>query len=167
MFGLVLVADFDDDLRVIQLLLLRRYREPESWTAAADKCRQRSEHRGFFPRLVGVLRGVSTDRFSDHCFRMSRGFVGSVQRRIFWKPYVHVGKIRKVLGKELRLQLTHEESTKREKRERAGQYFPSMVYCRSPDSIVKGREALLTTLFDRRLLLWLDHVKAKQRQERH
>ena len=70
------VVQFDDYLRVIQLLQLRRDRKPETRPASALKGRQRFQHRPRLPIFVRMLLPVFFRRGPHRVFHLGDRFVG-------------------------------------------------------------------------------------------
>ena len=94
--GVVIVRHLDDELRVVDLVLLRREREPESGRAAADEGGHRAEHLAM--RLLSVLRGhLAHDTVGD-----ARGLVGRFQRGVLGirKRYLLASSYRREHGRE-------------------------------------------------------------------
>src|SRR5262245_33609404 len=101
MTGVVLVVDLDNDLGVVQLLLLRRDREPEPRSPAAHKRGQRSKQVWRLTVFFPVMLAVFPDHFTDYAFRMNSSLVSRLERGIFGEPYIDVRQIRQILREKL------------------------------------------------------------------
>ena len=78
LLGEVLVRHLDDDLRVVDLLLLRLDGEPEPRAGAADEAGEAAEDVG-----VLVVLAELVGHLADDALRLDRGLVGGRER---WRP---------------------------------------------------------------------------------
>src|SRR5262245_55243581 len=105
MSSIVLVLHLNNDLRVVQLLQLRRKREPESWSTTADERGQRLQHLARFPVAIRMMMTILIDDLANDLFRLNRSLTCCRQWRISRQPNVDIRKVRKILREKLRLQL--------------------------------------------------------------
>ena len=127
-FGrVVLVVDLDDDLRVVELLKLRRHREPEARSAAAFERRERVENLARAAVFVGMIFAIFFGGGFDDLLDLQGGFVGGEERDIVGQPDVEERKILDVVGEKLRFELVAEEAADDEEDEGTGEDEPAMI----------------------------------------
>ena len=117
----MLVANFDDNLRVVELLLLRLDREPEPGTATTDKSCERFQN-----ILLMVFVSEAFGFLPDDGFCPLGNRVCRTERSIWREPDIHIRQVREVLGEELRLQHFGEHSAQHQDDEGADKNAPAV-----------------------------------------
>src|SRR5262249_57911184 len=88
----------------------------------------------------------SLDHRKDQFLRRKGGPVRRGERRVFRQPQIHVREVRKILREECLFELPHEKPAERQKDERTGKDLPTVVNGRGADTVIKSREAFLSSV---------------------
>ena len=123
----VLVVQLNQHFGVVELLRLRRQREPEARTAAADPGRHIAQDMRRIAALVGMLLAPHVGLLADDLLDLLRRLVGGLKGRVVGQPDVGVGPILDVVREERGPQLGEEKSTQQQERQRADGDLPAML----------------------------------------